>query len=74
MRDTHPLGRMVQHWHPYPLHLLIIPQNSWLNVTVIRSPQLDGSREFVIIQSSASASSVIEVVIEFGEPSVVQTA
>lgn len=50
------------------------PQNSWLNVTVIHSPQLDGYREFVIMQSSASASSVIEVVTEFGEPSVVQTA
>lgn len=49
------------------------PQNSWLNVTVIHSSQIDGHREF-IIQSSASASSVIEVVIEFGEPSVVKAA
>lgn len=50
------------------------PWNSWLNVPGIHSPQLDGCREFFIIQSSASASSVFEAEIEFGEPSVVKTA
>jgi hypothetical protein len=50
------------------------PWNSWLNVTVIYSPQLEGCRDFFIIQSSANASGVIEVVIEFCEPSVVKPA
>jgi hypothetical protein len=50
------------------------PLNNWLNVTVIYSPQLEGCRELFIIHSSADASSVIEVIIEFCEPSVVKPA
>lgn len=59
---------MIQHCHPDPLQLQIIPINSWLNVTVIHSLLLDGCREFFIIQNSASTGSVTELVIEFVIP------